>query len=250
LFNISRAGVCRPKGHGVTLSAETAIGVVILDDHPVVRSGYEHQLAGCPDIRLLGSFSSGKALLDWLRKQAAENFPSRTVLVLDYELGPDEVDGLSLIQSLHARYPQFRLLIGSSHAGEATVQLTRRVGALGFYDKRKDLSELANAIRTVAAGKPYPSPEAGERPAVVQPVVEPIGDTDEGERLQAYFPQLTKKEHEVLRCYLQGMTVSEIAAKLQRSIKTVSTQKQSAFRKLGVHSDMELARLRQEIGKI
>lgn len=234
----------------MTPSADTTIGVVILDDHPVVRGGYEHQLAQCPDIRVLGSFASGKALLDWLRQQAVEQFPLRTVLVLDYELGPDEVDGLSLIQSLHARYPHFRLLVGSSHSGDSTVQLTRRVGALGFYDKRQDLSELANAIRTVAAGKPYPTPELGQRSMVMQPIVEPVQETDEDKRLLTCFPQLTKKEHEILRCYLQGMTVSEIAAKLQRSIKTVSTQKQSAFKKMGIRSDMELARLRQEIEKI
>jgi DNA-binding CsgD family transcriptional regulator len=58
-------------------------------------------------------------------------------------------------------------------------------------------------------------------------------------RLSAIL-SLSPREHEVLRCYLAGMSVSDIAAKFARSSKTISTQKQSALRKLGIRSDAEL----------
>ena len=60
--------------------------------------------------------------------------------------------------------------------------------------------------------------------------------------------ELTSREQEVIRCYLAGMTVSEIAEKFNRSIKTISTQKTSAFRKLGVTSNNELFKLNKIIG--
>jgi DNA-binding CsgD family transcriptional regulator len=59
---------------------------------------------------------------------------------------------------------------------------------------------------------------------------------------------LSPKEREVLRCYLGGMSVSEVASKFKRSIKTISTQKSSACRKLGVRTDAELFMLNREVG--
>ncbi|MGL4270873.1 MAG: helix-turn-helix domain-containing protein, partial [Pseudomonas paracarnis] len=59
---------------------------------------------------------------------------------------------------------------------------------------------------------------------------------------------LTPKEREVLRCFLDGMSVSSIAAKFSRSASTISTQKQSAYRKLGVRNDSELFKFIQQFG--
>jgi len=59
--------------------------------------------------------------------------------------------------------------------------------------------------------------------------------------------QLSPKEHEVIRCFIEGMTVSDIAQKFHRSIKTISAQKQSAMRKLGIKTDHELLLIREEL---
>jgi DNA-binding NarL/FixJ family response regulator len=76
----------------------------------------------------------------------------------------------------------------------------------------------------------------------LQPASEPL------DALQA--ASLSAREQEVIRCYLAGMTVSEIAEKFNRSIKTISTQKTAAFRKLGVTSNNGLFKLKDTLGSL
>jgi DNA-binding NarL/FixJ family response regulator len=126
--------------------------------------------------------------------------------------------------------------------------MTMRAGALGFFCKSEELGELAHAIRVVANGRPYISAELAARMESSEMPDPRMADTKAagGEVAQASESVLSQdlplspREHEVLRCFLAGMCVSDIAAKFSRSPKTISAQKQSAFRKLGIRSDAEL----------
>ncbi|WDD92472.1 response regulator transcription factor [Burkholderia sp. FERM BP-3421] len=221
------------------ISNRKSITLAILDDHAAVQHGIEHYLADKTDIDVRGNFSRSRDLLRWLESHQVD------VVLLDYVLGPDEIDGLNLIRLVHTRFQRCEILMTSSIEVPATVNLMMRAGAKGFIGKSQDLRELAHAVHVVARGKTYLSMELAS-------IVPPARDgragreaptvtlTSASSPAQLAETQLSPREHEVLRCCLNGMTVSEIAIKFSRSRKTISAQKQSAFRKLGVRNDLEL----------
>ncbi|RBL67016.1 DNA-binding response regulator, partial [Pseudomonas sp. MWU13-2625] len=130
----------------------------------------------------------------------------------------------------------------------ATVRMTMRAGALGFLGKSEGLGELPYAVRVVARGRNYVSAELSARMESSASCA-PCPSDETLERGDTMLPTdtglagelgLTPREHEVLRCFLAGMSVSDIASKFSRSPKTISAQKQSALRKLSIRNDAEL----------
>jgi DNA-binding NarL/FixJ family response regulator len=154
------------------------------------------------------------------------------VLLIDYALGCNDIDGLNLIRALRVRFPDSRILVSSSHDNPATTALALKAGAAGFVGKSRELGELVQVIRQVASGPP----QAG---AVLAPDGSP-----------AHGAALSPREQEVLRCCLDGMSVTQIAAKFSRSVKTISGQKQAALRKLGVRNDSELFKMRGPLANL
>lgn len=220
--------------------------VMLLDDHEMVRQGIELGLDNETDLQVIGSFGTARELFEALVRTPAD------VVVMDFSLGPSDIDGLSLIKALNRRFEQCRLLIVSSHYTPATVSLALRAGSWGVVGKTQNLTELITAIRTVAQGRIYLQPcmlpaLEGVRTIVDKVTIKSTVELSAPLRVNAC---LTPKEQEVLRCFLDGMSVSSIAAKFSRSASTISTQKQSAYRKLGIKSDSELFKVTQQFGKL
>ena len=210
--------------------------VMLLDDHEMVRQGIELGLSKEADLTVIGTFGTGRELLDALARRPAD------VVVMDFILAPSDNDGLSLIQALNRRFSRCRPLIVCSHYTPATVSLSLKAGCWGILGKTQNLTELITAIRTVAQGRIYLQPCMVPALQGIQSVLDVANmkskmDVSTSMQLNAC---LTPKEQEVLRCFLDGMSVNSIAAKFSRSASTISTQKQSAYRKLGIRSDSEL----------
>lgn len=216
-----------------------SIRIALLDDHAVVRHGLVEALAVETDLKVVGVYGRSRDLIGGLAESPAD------LLVLDFSLGPDELDGASLIRAVRAKYPSCQVLVLSAHHDPATVSLAMRIGARGFVGKGEDMQQLLKAIRQVASGTVYLSPVMTYRLAEAVTSEPPKQATD---TLDAFVQaELSSREQEVIRCYLAGMTVSEIANKFNRSLKTISAQKASAFRKLGVTSNNELFKLNKII---
>ncbi|MGC0151158.1 response regulator [Chromobacterium vaccinii] len=228
----------------MTLS-KPPLRLMLLDDHAVVLQGLSYRLSQEPDFSIVGTHAGSKSLLAALHKQPVD------VAVLDYALQPEDTDGLNLIRVLARRFPQTAVLIMSAHYNTATVALALRGGARGFVGKQQDLDELVTAIRTLAQGQVYLSPAMAEELASVMPVdgVPPSGSRHAPAAVGSLvrLAELSPREQEVIRCFMDGMTVSQIAEKFARSIKTISGQKQAAMRKLGLKADHELYILRDEL---
>lgn len=214
--------------------------IALLDDHAVVRHGLVTGLQAETDFSLVGVYGKSRDAIAGLSETPAD------LLLLDFELGAGELDGVSLIRALRVKFPACHILVLSSHHEPATVALALRVGARGFVGKEEDMAKVLNAIRTVANGEVYLSDEMSYRMAEASTTPSNSEDVDSKENL-LQSAALTARESEVIRCYLAGMTVSEIAEKFNRSIKTISTQKASAFRKLGVTSNNGLFKIRQSL---
>jgi two-component system capsular synthesis response regulator RcsB len=219
--------------------------VMLLDDHEFILDGMSLTLSTQSDISVVGRYASSQALFSALQRSAVD------VVVMDYCLQPGEVDGLNLIRALRIRSPQSQVLVVSALHTPSTVALALRCGARGFIGKELDAQVLAQGIRKVATGQVYLYPSMArqlvENDVCIRDMPAASSLTTPAGGALIKNSELTVREHEVLRCCLHGLTVTEIAAKFSRSVKTISAQKQSAFRKLGLRNNNELFKIRPQL---
>ena len=209
--------------------------VMLLDDHDVVRVGLQATLSQDDAFELTGSFSKSAEMLTAMRQRAPD------IAIVDFSLGPEDVDGFNLLRGMAIRFPSTKVLVVSSLYNASTVSLALQAGARGFIGKRLDLGEFLDAVRAVANGRIYLQPEMALELAG-RSEGPPVVEGDESGILAV--GRLSPREREVIRCCLEGMSVGDIANKFSRSSNTISTQKQAAFRKLGIRNDNELFKLR------
>lgn len=213
------------------------IYIALLDDHPIVRKGMEIIFSQEPDFELKGSFANRIDLINFLRSNRVD------VLILDYLLGDEEIDGLPMIKQLMSNFPWLKILLSSTLENTAIVRMALKAGVRGHVGKSRDASEVVNAVREVVAGRISLS-ESMEKEFYL--ISEPCAGTEEGGNEPQVIDgigrldKLSPKEIEVLRLFTGGMSVLQISEKFQRSRKTVSGQKKSAMKKLGVKTDSEL----------
>ena len=217
---------------------------MILDDHQLILSGIGQMLSMQENIVILGSFVTSAELLAALGKEEPD------LILVDYSLSPDDVDGLNLIRALKTRFSTVPILVMSALHTPAIAALVMRCGADGFIGKELSLADMLTAIRTVMNGRSYLSQGMMDKLKLNQiqfKVAHPSASHLDSNNMLALSPDLSKREQEVLRCCLDGMSVTQIAAKFSRSLKTISSQKQSAYKKLGVDNDNELFKIRNKL---
>lgn len=222
------------------------ISITLLDDHFLVLRGLRDVLTEEPSFNVTGAFTSSDDFFKHLKSVPCH------IAIVDYELGPSDMDGLNLIKTLHRRHPDIAVLVVSAHYNPATVALALRGGAKGFIGKNRPFHELSKAIAALMMGRIYLEPEMTQRLAGQQHNGQVLinGNLSTDNIKQAVsLKELSPKEQEVIRCFLTGMTVTDIADKFARSLKTVSGQKQSAMRKLGLKADHELFIIKDELLK-
>ena len=225
-------------------SVASPLRIILLDDHALIREALEVRFSLEADFKVQGVCSTSRELLESLNRAEAD------LVVLDYQLADADIDGLRLIQSVRRHHPSIRIVIYSSSEKPATVNMSIRAGANGFVGKSQPTDELLRAIRMVALDRIYLAPAmAAELERIPAAQMLPEGDNPDNAFTLSNQPNLSPKESEVLRCCLEGMSVSQIASKFTRSRKTISGQKQAAFRKLGIKTDTKLFKLQVQLKK-
>lgn len=198
------------------------IRVAIVDDHAIVRTGLCQFLSEQVDLRVVAEGTNGKDALEIARGGEID------VLLLDLSM-PDQ-NGVDALAAIRARYPDLAVLIlsGFPEAHYATTLL--RQGASGYLSKECDPEEIANAIRTVARGRRYITPQVAGLLADSM-----MGDTD---RLP--HENLSERELQVFLRLAQGETVGHIAEQMFLSVKTVSTYRSRVMEKLSLGTNSDL----------
>lgn len=211
------------------------IRVVLADDHPALLVGVQHGLSSVPTIRLTGTAGNSTELIALLDANVCD------VLVSDYAM-PDNVhgDGIALFSYLQRNYPDVKLVVLTMLDNAAVVGALVRLGIACIVSKSDAVDHLIPAVHAAATGGTYYSPS-------VEKVVRTLS-AHSSARIVDQAPSLSSREIEVVRLYASGMTVNEIADKLSRSKKTISTQKARAMQKLGVEKDIDLLRYAMENG--
>jgi len=213
--------------------SDTAVRVIIADDHAMVREGIKSVLERA-GFEVVGEASSGTEVLP-LAEQVQPD-----VAVLDISM-PGET-GLQAAAKLRQALPHIRVLILSMYDNSEYVLESVRAGAHGYLLKDGAAQELANAIRAVRDGEAYFSPAVAARlSAAVR------GDIEREQR-RSNLDLLTGREREVLAGIAKGLTNKEIASELGISHRTVETHRESLMKKLGIRTVAGLTKFSLEAG--
>lgn len=202
---------------------ETAIRVVVVDDHDMVRRGLGVFLRTFDDLEMIGEAADGDEAL-----RVVERLRPDVVLM---DLRMPGTDGIEATRLIGERYPDVRVIALTSFKDEKLVHDALQAGAIGYLLKNASVDELATAIRAAHAGRPTLAPEATE-------VL--INQTRRPTPSQYH---LSERELEVLRHMVEGMTNRQIAASLSISRSTVKFHVSSILAKLGVSSRTEAVAL-------
>ena len=219
------------------MNTKKRITVLLADDHTVVREGLHKLLESEDDIEVMGAAASGReavALAGSLRP---------CVVVMDIAM--PKFNGLEATRQIRAKLPDIHVLILSAHADDAYVEAVMDMGAAGYLIKQASAHCLAEAIRSVASGQTYFSPNIAQRFRRRHAVTPNRNGVPEERRTN-----LTPREMEVLQQVAEGSANKEIAAELDISIKTVEKHRDNLMRKLDLHDTASLTRYAVETGII
>jgi len=198
-------------------------GIVIADDHAVVRKGLRQLIVETEDMTVVGEAASGDELLTMLRSRAAD------VLILDLSLGVRS--GLDLLKQVKSEFPRLPVVILSMHSEDLFAVRSLRAGASGYVEKNSAPEELLLAIRRIARGGTYVSAQIAETIAA---------DIARGGSAALPHERLSDRELEVLRLLGAGMSVTEIGHTLNLSVKTVSTHRTHLLTKTGLNTNADI----------
>jgi two-component system, NarL family, nitrate/nitrite response regulator NarL len=215
----------------------TSIRVLLIDDHPVVRSGMARALADERDIEVVGECSTAADGVE----RAGELRPD--VMLVDLAL-PDR-DGPELIGALRQLVPDSKVLVVSGYDDEYRVAEALRAGAHGYLIKSATVDELVAGVRTVANGGTPLSPSLAD---VLMRVVHKSGQRS-GKR-SGTIDSLTARELQVLRLFASGLSTREVAQNLGISPKTVETHRIRMYEKLDCKSVVDLTRIAVRTGLV
>ncbi|GAA4681238.1 response regulator transcription factor [Pseudonocardia yuanmonensis] len=191
------------------------IGVLLVDDEELVRTGLRAVLDAQPDITVLAEAGDGADV----PRLVARHRPD--VVLMDVRM--PAVDGITAARALLRRPDPPRVLVLTTFGNDGYVYDALRAGATGFVLKRARPAEIVQAVRTVAEG------ESLLFPAAVRELVATVGERGDGLRSAG----LTEREGEVLRLMARGLSNTEIAAELVLGVETVKTHVRSVLAKTG-----------------
>lgn len=212
------------------MGTKKPIQCLLAEDHAVVREGLRELLAKESDVTVVADVGDGRAAIAMAKEMPLD------IVIMDISM-PD-INGIEATRTICSQTNAPRVLCLSVHSEPGVVSAMLEAGASGYILKTSASRDLIDAVRVVAAGGTYLSP------AIVKTVA--------GRWTEEAGPRLTSRESEVLALIADGLHTKEIADRLQISIKTVFTHREKIMRKLGLQSNVALAKfaLRQGISQL
>lgn len=199
-----------------------ALRVLIADDHQIVRSGLKQMIAGQNDMKLVAECKTGREVIQQMRAEEVD------VVLLDLSL-PD-MSGLDVLRHMKAHHEKVAVLVVSGYPEAQFGMNVLRAGANGFISKGVEEPELIRAVRTVARGHRYVGSELADQ------LVAGVQGDPNGPR----HGVLSEREFQIFCKLAEGVSVSEIAAKLFLSVKTVSTYRSRILEKMAMRSNADI----------
>jgi DNA-binding NarL/FixJ family response regulator len=204
------------------------IGVMLVDDHTVVRQGLRALLAAEEDMEVIGEAENGRQAVMLARKIPPD------IVVMDVAM--PLLNGLEATRQILKALPQTKVLVLSSYGDDECVSQLMQAGASGFLVKQTAANDLLKAIREVQKGNSFFSPAIAKR--LRDRCQDSLASVQDGKKVG----DLTSREAEVLQLIAEGFSNKQIAAELSISIKTVEKHRQQVMNKLNVHDVAGLTR--------
>jgi NarL family two-component system response regulator LiaR len=211
--------VDRRKGESGSVTDDSQIRILIVDDHKVVRKGLRTFIAVHDDLELVGEAGNGEEAIE----QCAALQPD--VVLMDLKM--PVMDGPTAIRHIRERFPEIKIVALTSFDDDTMAQRALKAGAIGYLFKDVEEDELMAAIRFAHLGQSIVAPEA-----MRALLASSLTDDD-------YSVGLTVREQETLDLVARGMTNPEIADKLMISVSTVNFHVHNVLDKLGAKTRTE-----------
>ncbi len=203
------------------------IGLLLVDDHAVVRSGLRMLLENEEDVEILGEAGSAREAIDTARKLKPK------VILMD--IGLPDMSGIEATREIKRILPEISIVALTIHEDEEYFFKMLEAGASGYVPKRAAPEELLTAIRAAAVNDVYLYPSMAK--LLVKDFL-----TQDRPPQESALDGLTDREQEVLTHLAEGASNAEIAEVLVISPKTVARHRENIMRKLNLHSRAELVR--------
>ena len=200
------------------------IKILIADDHTMMREGLKQILSGYSDIQIAGEAANGLETLSKIRQLELD------ILLLDLDM-PGR-SGTELIKQIKDEKPKLPILVLSMHKEEVYAGRVLRAGASGYLCKDGAPSQLIHAIRKLYGGGVFITQAAAENMA--------LGQIPNRNVLPHTL--LSDREFQVFKLIAQGRGITEIADRLNISVKTISTHKTRLMQKMQMESTADLVR--------
>jgi DNA-binding NarL/FixJ family response regulator len=204
------------------------VGVLLVDDHAVVREGYLRLLERQGDIEVVGEAGDAATAYALFRRLEPQ------IVVMDITL--PGTSGIEAMRRMLSHDPGARVLMFSMHEEVIFARRALEAGAFGYVSKSSAPTVLVQAIHAVASGQKYLSPEIAQKLALRDVA---IGESANG---------LSAREFEVLRLLARGQSVKEIAESLGLNPKTVANHQSAIKQKLGADTALQLLRKAGQLG--
>ena len=209
-------------------ASDDTIGVLVVDDHEVVRRGLLAFLDSEPDIDVLGQAAGGMEALDLLASMDAQG-RRPDVIVMDLQMAP--IDGIESTRQVRALYHDVEVVALTSFAEEERVHAALEAGASGYLLKDSDADDVAAAVRAAHRGELQLDPVIARR----------LMSSLRAGRGDEHASELTSRELDVLRLVAAGKPNKQIAAELAISERTARTHVSRILRKLHLSSRTQAA---------
>ena len=200
------------------------IKVMLVDDHAVVRAGYQMLLKNSPEIEVIAEASSGE---EAYRLYSIHN---PDVVVMDISL--PGIGGIEAIKRIHSRDNKTKILVFSMHEEIIFVEQALQAGASGYITKSTDPQLLVDAIKRLSKGEKYIDAELAQRIAY-----------EKSRGHDTPLSDLSTREFEIFCMLAEGLNTSEIAKRLSLSYKTVANYSTQIKNKLGASTVADIARI-------
>lgn len=206
------------------------IKIMLVDDHQIVRDGIKALLSDCFGIYIIGEAKNAHEFFELLKHQIPD------VVLLDISL--PAMSGIEVSKILSVDYPQIKILMLSMYTSEDFIFNALKAGIQGYLPKNTTRDELELAINEVFNGRAYFSKSISDTILKSYVNTAKYGTSSSSDKLS----HLSKREHEILRYVVEGMTNPSIAERLCISIRTVETHKTSILKKLNLNSTVDLVK--------
>lgn len=192
------------------------IRIILVDDHHIILDGLKSLLESDSDFLIVASLHSAEEALKAIKNDMPD------IVLTDYSL--PEMSGLDLFKLLKPKYPELKVAMLSMHDEESVVRAVLKEGIHGYLLKSIQQFELKNALKQIALGYPYVSPE------ITKILMSDFNKSETKSEL------LTEREGEILRLITKEYSNKQIGEKLFISERTVETHRKNIFRKTNTSS--------------